>query len=125
LRILSHNFHLIGGTHLHQDTSNQGPVEVAEVKVAMVTEGEARGGGAVQQATAVQYLASHSNDDLLESALCHRKNVARRRGKFHHDSEFDTFRHREFVRLPKNCLQACYQILLHKPSNPLLICIQE
>ena len=61
------------GTHLHQDTSNQGPVEVAEVKVAMVTEGEARGGGAVQQATAVQYLASHSNDDLLESALCHRK----------------------------------------------------
>ena len=35
-RILSHNFHLIGGTHLHQDTSNQGPVEVVEVMEARV-----------------------------------------------------------------------------------------
>ena len=33
LRMLSHNFHPIDDTHLHQDTSNQGPVEVVEVTV--------------------------------------------------------------------------------------------
>ena len=33
LRMLSHNFHSIDDTHLHQDTSNQGPVEAVEVTV--------------------------------------------------------------------------------------------
>ena len=32
-RMLSHNFHPTDDTHLHQDTSNQGPVEGVEVTV--------------------------------------------------------------------------------------------
>ena len=32
-RMISHNFHPTDDTHLHQDTSNQGPVEGVEVTV--------------------------------------------------------------------------------------------
>ena len=32
-RMISHNFHPTDDTHLHQDTSNQGPVEAVEVTV--------------------------------------------------------------------------------------------
>ena len=32
-RMISHNFHSTDDTHLHQDTSNQGPVEGVEVTV--------------------------------------------------------------------------------------------